>query len=104
RNICRFGCSGGVLFAACSAFAADMPPKFPVKAPGRAAVYDWTGFYVGGHFGYGGGSLGPGTNPLPEQGVVFPPSTTGLLGGYQVGYIKQFSNRFVFGAESAASL
>ena len=103
RNICRFGCSGGVLFAACSAFAADMPPKFPVKAPVRAAVYDWTGFYVGGHFGYGGGSLGPGTNPLPEQGVVFPPSTTGLLGGYQVGYIKQFSNRFVFGVEADAS-
>ena len=104
KKLRRFGYGSGVLLAACStAVAADMPPKFPVKAPAHAAVYDWTGFYFGGHFGYGGGSLGPGTNPLPEQGVVFPPSTTGLLGGYQVGYIKQFSNRFVFGVEADAS-
>ena len=58
----------------------------PLKAPALKSVYDWTGFYVGGHFGYGGGSLGPGTNPLPEQGVLFPHSVTGLIGGWQVGY------------------
>ena len=104
KRICRLGVSSGVLLAACSAaIAADMPAKFPVKAPVAATVYDWSGFYVGGHFGYGGGSLGPGTNPLPEQGVVLPPSITGLLGGYQLGYIRQFSNRFVFGVEADAS-
>ncbi len=50
------------------AAAADLP----LKAPALKAVYDWTGFYIGGHVGYGGGSIGPGTNPLPEQGVFFP--------------------------------
>ena len=73
------------------ALAADLPVKAPM------AVYDWTGLYVGGHFGYGGGSLGPGTNPLPEQGVLFPPGVTGLIGGYQVGYNRQFANRLVLG-------
>ena len=79
------------------ALAADLPVKAPM------AVYDWTGFYVGGHFGYGGGSLGPGTNPLPEQGVLFPPGVTGLIGGYQVGYNRQFANRLVLGIEADAT-
>nr|WP_246669561.1 MULTISPECIES: carbohydrate porin [unclassified Bradyrhizobium] len=74
-----------------------------LKAPVYKAVYDWTGFYIGGHFGYGGGSLGPGTNPLPEQGVFLPHSTTGLIGGYQAGYSRQFSNQVVLGIEVDAS-
>ena len=69
-----------------AAAAADLP----LKAPAFKAVYDWTGFYLGGHFGYGGGSFGPGTNPLPEQGVVFPHSITGLIGGFQAGYNSSF--------------
>jgi high affinity Mn2+ porin len=82
-----------------AAAAADLP----LKAPAFKAVYDWTGFYLGGHFGYGGGSFGPGTNPLPEQGVVFPHSITGLIGGYQAGYNRQFPNRVVLGIEADAS-
>jgi high affinity Mn2+ porin len=81
------------------AAAADMA----LKAPAYKAVYDWTGFYFGGHFGYGGGSLGGGTNPLPEQGVLFPHSVTGLIGGYQAGYNRQFSNHVVLGVEADAS-
>jgi high affinity Mn2+ porin len=81
------------------AVAADMA----LKAPALRAVYDWTGFYLGGHVGYGGGSLGPGTNPLPEQSVFFPHSVTGLIGGYQAGYIRQFSNHVVLGIEADAS-
>jgi hypothetical protein len=60
------------------AVAADLP----LKAPVLKAVYSWTGFYFGGHVGYGNGSFGPNTNPLPEQGVFFPPSATGVIGGY----------------------
>ncbi|SHI08757.1 carbohydrate porin [Bradyrhizobium erythrophlei] len=82
-----------------AAAAADLP----LKAPAFKAVYDWTGFYLGGHFGYGGGSFGPGTNPLPEQGVVFPHSITGLIGGYQAGYNRQFPSRVVLGIEADAS-
>ena len=39
---------------AAPAFAADMPPRPYTKAPAYTApqvVYNWTGFYVGGHVG-----------------------------------------------------
>jgi high affinity Mn2+ porin len=88
------------LASGCSAWAADMPSRFPVKVSPASAVYRWTGFYIGGHFGYGGGSLGPGTNPLPAQGVLFPSTPTGLVGGYQAGYNFQASNDLVFGVEA----
>ncbi|WP_043159875.1 carbohydrate porin [Bradyrhizobium sp. Ai1a-2] len=81
------------------AVAADLA----FKAPAYSAVYDWTGFYVGAHVGYGDGSLGPRTNPLPEQSVFFPHTITGLLGGYQAGYNRQFSNRMVLGIEADAT-
>src|ERR1700744_6820126 len=86
----------GLLAGASTAHAADMP----LKAPALQSVYNWTGFYVGGHFGYGGGSLGPGTNPLPEQGVVLPHSITGLIGGYQAGYNRQYFNHVLLGVEA----
>jgi high affinity Mn2+ porin len=81
------------------ATAADLP----LKAPAAKAIYDWTGFYLGGHVGYGDGSLGPGTNPLPEQAVLFPHSITGLIGGYQAGYLRQLSSHVVVGIEADAS-
>jgi high affinity Mn2+ porin len=93
------GAGLGLLVLDGPALAADMP----VRAPVVKAVYDWTGFYLGGHVGYSGGSFGPGTNPLPEQGVFFPHSVTGLIGGYQAGYITQFSNHVVLGIEADAS-
>ena len=86
----------GLMAGVGTAHAADMP----LKAPALRSVYDWTGFYVGGHFGYGGGSLGPGTNPLPEVGLLFPTSVTGLIGGYQVGYNRELANRVVLGIEA----
>src|SRR4051794_1881161 len=82
-----------------AATAADTP----IKAAVSNAVYDWTGFYLGGHVGYGGGSFGPGTNPLPEQGVLLPHSITGLIGGYQAGYVRQFPNHLVLGIEADAA-
>ena len=89
----------GMLGLGNSAVAADLP----LKAPALKTVYDWTGFYIGGHVGYGGGSLGPGTNPLPEEGQLFPPSITGLIGGYQAGYNKQLATHVVLGIEADAS-
>jgi high affinity Mn2+ porin len=89
-------CALGLMASAGAAHAADIP----LKAPALKSVYDWTGFYVGGHFGYGGGSLGPGTNPLPEIGLLFPTSVTGLIGGYQVGANRELANRIVLGVEA----
>jgi high affinity Mn2+ porin len=89
----------GMLALAEPALAADLP----VKAPAISAVYDWTGFYLGGHFGYGAGSLGPDTNALPLQGVFLPHSVTGLLGGYQMGYNRELANHVVLGFEADAT-
>jgi high affinity Mn2+ porin len=104
KAICTIGGGAGIALAICSvAIAADLPAKLPVKAPIRSVIYDWTGFYVGGHFGYGDASFGPGTNPLPLQGAFFPHSPTGLIAGYQMGYNREFANRLVLGLEADAS-
>jgi high affinity Mn2+ porin len=75
----------------------------PLKAAPAGAIYDWTGFYLGGHFGYGTGSLGPDTNAEPLQGAFFPHSVTGMIGGYQAGYNWQLTNRVVLGVEADIS-
>ena len=93
------GMALGVLSLDGPVLAADMQ----MKAPVFSAVYSWTGFYFGGHIGYGGGGFGPGTNPRPEQGVFLPDSVTGLIGGFQAGYNRQFSNNLVVGMEADIS-
>src|ERR1700724_469544 len=104
KRICIFGSSMGVVLAPCSlAIGADLPTSLPIKAPVRATIYDWTGFYVGGQVGYGGGSLGPGTNPVPDQAVFFPHSLTGMMSGFQAGYNLQLPNRVVLGVEADVS-
>jgi high affinity Mn2+ porin len=104
KRICIFGSSVGVVLAPCSlAIAADLPTSLPIKAPVRAAIYDWTGFYIGGQVGYGQGDLGLGTNPIPEQAVFLPHSLTGLIGGFQAGYNLQLPNRVVLGVEADVS-
>jgi high affinity Mn2+ porin len=90
------------LALAATSFGTATAADFPLKAP-AAVIYDWTGFYVGGHIGYGGGSFGPRTFPSPLQGVFFPSSVTGMIGGYQFGYQYQLRNRIVLGFESDIS-
>jgi high affinity Mn2+ porin len=85
------------------ASAADLPSGISVKAPVAAAIFDWTGLYIGGHVGYGNGSFGPGTSPLPSQTIFFPHTPTGLIAGYQAGYNLQLPNRVVLGAEADLS-
>src|SRR6266700_3998252 len=77
--------------------AADLKLKAPRAQ--LATIYDWTGFYVGGHVGWGTGTFGPNTNGVLSYGVAPPASITGLSGGFQGGYRTQFSNRVVLGAE-----
>jgi high affinity Mn2+ porin len=79
---------------------AGLAADLPLKAPVLKSLYDWTGFYAGGHFGYGDAGFGPGTNPLPQQGAFLPHSATGLIAGYQLGYNRQFGNRLVLGIEA----
>lgn len=78
-------------------WAAELP------LPGRPPVFDWSGIYVGAHVGYGAGTLGPNANAVPLQGVIFPPSPTGLVGGYQAGMNWQLRNGWVLGVEADAT-
>jgi outer membrane immunogenic protein len=86
---------------AAPAFAADLPQRTyaPVKAPLMAAVYDWTGFYIGGNGGYGTSRNCWGV--VPAGGAVIPDGchsqSGGVIGG-QVGYRWQ-AGQFVFGLE-----
>jgi high affinity Mn2+ porin len=95
--------------------AADLPVAMPVKAPAITAEYDWTGFYLGAHLGYAGGSSNwtassttaviPGLSGSLSLLQRFDPfnEAGGFFGGLQVGYDYMFPNRFVIGAEVDAS-
>jgi len=79
---------GLMALAAASAVAADLPRQgMPYKAPGYVTGYNWTGFYVGLHGGYGWGD---------SSGVDLD---GGFIGG-QVGYNWQaMGSPWVFGVE-----
>jgi outer membrane immunogenic protein len=88
------GTAALVAFAA-PAFAADMPARTYTKAPAYTApavVYNWTGFYIGGHVG---GAFTDGTNLLG--------SDARFLGGVQGGFDYQFAPNWVLGAEAQYS-
>jgi len=98
------GMVGLVALGAAPALAADLPARTYTKAPAMiAAVYDWTGFYVGLNGG-GGFSHNCWTN-TSTFGVATVPNVSegchdasgGMVGG-QIGYRWQSAN-WVFGVE-----
>src|SRR5215470_14749137 len=82
--------------AALPAAAADMPPRTYTKAPpaytAPALIYNWTGFYIGGHLG---GAFG-GDNSLLGNNARF-------MGGVQAGFDYQFAPNWVGGIEAQYS-
>ena len=97
---------GGIAFAAGiavgvgSAVAADLPPPVapvPVApvAYAPAAIYNWTGIYIGGH---AGGGFGNSSWSDPFSGASNTFGSSGFLGGAQVGGNLQF-NVLVVGVE-----
>ena len=91
-----WGSSVAALLVAASsgAFAADLPVKAPYMAP--IALYNWTGFYIGGNVG---GAWETGTISDDFFGVSFSHTRSGFIGGGQIGYNWQFSPQFVLGVE-----
>jgi outer membrane immunogenic protein len=92
------------LGAAAPASAADLPAKVYTKAPAMvAAVYDWSGFYIGAN---GGGGWSRKCWDLTNLlGVPIAPSfgqgchdASGGVAGGQIGYRWQSAN-WVFGVE-----
>src|SRR5580698_1490394 len=84
------GATAMIAFAA-PALAADLPARTYTKAPAYTApevVYNWTGFYVGGHIG---GAFA-GDNSLEGSGGR-------VMGGVD----DQFATNWVIGAEAQYS-
>ncbi|MBN9149007.1 MULTISPECIES: outer membrane protein [unclassified Nitrobacter] len=79
--------------------AADLAARPYTKAPAYepAPIYNWTGFYIGGHVG---GAFG-GDNNFYSPGFTYNGSNDGVfMGGVQAGYDTQFSANWVFGLEA----
>jgi high affinity Mn2+ porin len=84
-----------------AAIAADIPVRMPVKAPYIQPVFDWTGFYIGAHAGYGRGT---------SSAVLADPATlatgnhfSGVIGGVQAGYNVQLPSGLLLGVEADLS-
>ncbi|MGA7810554.1 outer membrane protein [Bradyrhizobium sp.] len=88
--------SGAALIVlAVPAWAADLPARPYTKAPAYTApavIYNWTGFYIGGHLG---GAFAD-SNSLAGSGGQF-------LGGVQGGFDYQFTSNLVTGIEAEYS-
>ena len=92
-----------LLFISCSlatlssvAWAADLPKKKPALPPPPA--FTWTGFYLGGQVGMSILNV----ELTLDNGFFYEknnPSKIGFIGGLQAGYLYQFSNNLVLGAE-----
>src|SRR6266571_9459649 len=81
------------LGATAPTLAADMAARPYTKAPAYSApIYNWTGFYIGGHVG---GAFA-GDNSLQGSDARF-------LGGVQAGFDYQFAPNWVLGAEAQYS-
>jgi len=94
RHLLLAGTAVGALLAD-PVLAADLPVRKAPFAP-AAAVYNWTGFYIGGHLGGAWGDkdwVAVGVGPLGSHDV------DGFIGGGQVGFNYQ-AGRWVFGVEA----
>jgi len=99
------GVVGLIAMGAAQALAADLPARPYSKAPAMiAAIYDWSGFYVG--LNAGGGSSHKCWDNVNALGIPTVPSVregchdaTGGLAGGQFGFRWQ-SGAWVFGVEA----
>jgi outer membrane immunogenic protein len=70
---------------AMAAFAGPAKVAMPVKAPRAAAVvWSWSGFYLGGHAGYGWGR-NPFSDPVGATLILTGIDSNGFVGGFQAG-------------------
>ena len=80
------------LGATAPALAADLAPRTYTKAPAYVSpIYNWTGFYLGGHIG---GAFS-GDNSLQND--------SRFLGGVEGGFDYQFAGNWVIGVEAQYS-
>jgi outer membrane immunogenic protein len=96
-----------ILFAVlCVGFLAGPASAADIEAPPADAGYDWSGFYIGAHGGYGDADVS-GEFRDSETDSNDPSPTdlklNGIVGGAQAGFNWQINN-FVLGAEGDVSV
>ena len=106
------GVSFGMLTLADAADAADLPVKAPAASD---AVFSWTGFYIGGHFGYAAGRTGWSATDAGATAPALAGSldlfntfdafkgTGSYIFGMQAGYNYLLPSRWLIGFEADAS-
>jgi high affinity Mn2+ porin len=117
----RLGLTARLAAAAClvvalsGALAPALAADMPLKAPAASSPFDWTGFYVGGHFGYAAGTSNWTETPVGTPGPsvsgsldLFQPfnaftGTGSYFAGLQAGYNRMLPNRVVLGVEGDVS-
>lgn len=80
--------------------AADLAARPYTKAPAYvpAPIYNWTGFYIGGHVG---GAFTGNSDNVYDPSVYSGRGNDGtFMGGVQIGYDNQFAPNWVFGLEA----
>jgi high affinity Mn2+ porin len=114
RNASRAAaaCLAGAL---AGAFVPAMAADMPLKAPAAPLAFDWTGFYLGGHFGYAAGTSNWTENAVATPGAsvsgslnLFQPfnpfdEAGSYFAGVQAGYNRMLPNRLVLGVEGDVS-
>ena len=103
----KFLLTTALIALAAPAAAADLPSSAPPPAPMLVAspVYNWTGFYVGGHVGWGWShdsftAFDSATGVPVSNGSG---NATIFHGGGQIGYDLMFPSNIVIGASAALS-
>lgn len=109
KRLLFVSCAAIAFGFAAPAVAADLPVKGvpgPAMVAAPAPLFDWTGFYVGAHVGYGWGdssaSVVETDNLLFPRGFAFDTDIDGILGGLQTGFNYQ-TGIWVFGVEGQYS-
>lgn len=98
RKLLRAAIAAAAATFGAPAYAADVAPIPYTPPPPPYMLYNWTGFYVGAHFG---GAFGVETESL--LGGSFSTDPSGVLGGIQLGYNYQFSPTLLLGVEAELS-
>lgn len=105
KRILVEGIAALTLFAAGPALSADLPVAMPTKAPAMVpSMFNWTGFYIGGHAGYGWGNTSyTQFNTAGTQDATGNYNSKGWLGGGQIGANWMFVPNWVVGVEADIS-
>jgi outer membrane immunogenic protein len=82
-----------------AAAAADLPARMYSKAPPMVAAFSWTGCYIGAHVG--GAFSEDKTTAMLGTSTTF--TSSGVVGGGQIGCDYQFAPAWVVGVEGRAA-